>query len=339
MTDDHEPGEFEIIGRFFAPLSAEEPGAAGLLDDAALLTAGPGRDLAVSTDTVVEAVHFLSGEEPERVAARLLAVGFSDIAATGAEATAYTLSLSIPRAWPGNEVAAWIGRFAAGLEATQDRFGVALVGGDTVVAPGPLSLTITAFGEIECGRALRRSGAKAGDTVWVSGTIGDGALGLLALRGGVPGLSAGEAESLVDRFRQPTARLALGSALVGIASAAADVSDGLVADLGHICAASGVVATIEAERIPLSPAARAATESDPALWQSILTGGDDYELVFTAPNGAAQSIGRAAAGAGIGVTAIGRVETRDRCAGDGPVRVLGPNGHVLELKRGGFTHI
>jgi thiamine-monophosphate kinase len=272
-------GEFGRIEHYFKPLARSFPGALDLADDAALLSAPPGVDLVVTTDAMVEAVHFLPGSDPGRLARKLLRVNLSDLAAKGAEPYAYTLTLALPAAIDD----AWVGAFAAGLAADQAAFGVGLAGGDSVSTHGPIVLGVTMFGRVASGTMLRRAGAQVGDDIWVSGTLGDGALGLHAARGNLPFLSDRDRRVLVDRYDLPTPRLALGRALRGIAHAAMDLSDGLPGDLPHICAASGVGAVVEADRIPLSPAARAAIAVDPALRRIVWSGGDDYELLFTAP--------------------------------------------------------
>jgi thiamine-monophosphate kinase len=325
------PGEFEIIARYFRPL-AGDPAALGLLDDAAVLVPPPGQDLVLTTDTIVAGVHFLADEAPDLVARRLLRVNLSDLAAMGACPLGYLLNTAFPSAIDE----AWIGAFAAGLAEDQARFQISLLGGDTVATPGPLTLTATALGAVAPGRALKRGGAKAGDEVYVTGTIGDGALGLQARRGGLAGLAAAHRASLAHRFLLPEPRLAVGLALSeaagGLASAAADVSDGLVADLGHIGKASGLAATIEWEAVPLSPAARAALAADPALLATILTGGDDYELVLTAGAGSASQLQAVAAGTGVPLTRIGRMGV-----GSG-VTVVDRLGQALALPQAGFRH-
>jgi len=266
------PSEFELIARLFAPL-ATAPGAFGLTDDAALLPARAGHELIATTDALVEGVHFLSEDSPDSIAKKALRVNLSDLAAKGAEPAAYLLALSLPARLD----LAWLEEFARGLGEDQQAFGIALFGGDTTSTPGPLTLAITAFGFVPVGGMIRRAGAKPGDGVYVSGSIGDAGGGLAVLQGG-----SGPAE-LVERYRLPMPRLALGLALRGIASAALDVSDGLIADLGHIAEVSGVRIVVEAARIPRSPALR-------ALWgdgnEAILraaTAGDDYEIAFTVP--------------------------------------------------------
>jgi thiamine-monophosphate kinase len=323
------PGEFELIARHFAPLAAGVPGALGLADDAGLIAPSPGCELVVTTDTLIAGVHFLAADAPDLVARKALRVNLSDLAGMGARPLVYLLNLSVA---PGT-TEPWVAGFAAGLRADQDGFGVGLLGGDTTSTPGPLTITVTAIGEVPVGAALRRSGARQGDAVFVSGTIGDAALGLDVIQGRLAGLAPDLAQQLRRRYLVPEPRVALGVALRGIAHAAMDVSDGLVADLGHICAASGVAAVIEAARVPLSAAASAAVADDPRrLETAALTGGDDYELLFTVARTAATAVVAAAAGAGVAVTQIGRIE-----AGSG-VTAVGADGRPLRLGRVGYRH-
>lgn len=311
--------EFGRIARFFAPLAAGFPGALGLTDDAALVAPGEGRELVVTTDALVADVHFRSQDPPDLIARKALRVNLSDLAAMGAVPICYTLATILPDTC-GEE---WLAAFVRGLAADQAEFKIALAGGDSVRTPGPATLSITAIGAVETGRALRRSGARPGDRVYVSGTIGDGALGLAVLAGGLPDDDFG---TLAGRYLLPQPRLGLGRALIGRASAALDVSDGLVADLGHVAETSGVRIVIEAERVPLSPAARAARAADPRLMETILTGGDDYELAFTSPEALPEAI------AGVSIACIGRVE-----AGTG-VAVLDREDRPVTLSAGGYQH-
>ncbi|MCH8213016.1 MAG: thiamine-phosphate kinase [Proteobacteria bacterium] len=322
--------EFELIARHFAPLSAAEPGAFALTDDAAVLEIEPGRRLVVTTDTMVAGVHFLPENPAGTVAAKLLRVNLSDLAAMGAKPLAYTLSAALPETMEDG----WLERFAQALAADQASFQVTLIGGDTVATPGPLTLTLCALGTVAEGRELRRSGARPGDTVYVSGTIGDAALGLAALRGELPGLAPELREALGERYLRPQPRIALGQRLSGLAHAAADISDGLVADLGHICAASGTGATVEAARIPLSPAGRAVLEADAERMTTVLAGGDDYELLFTAPPESADTLAGLSRELDLPLTAIGRI---DETKGDG-VRVIDENGRRIELVENGYRH-
>lgn len=295
-------GEFELIARYFAPLARGFEGAGGLKSDNAFLAADRRHDLVVKTDTVVAGVHFLADERPQRVAAKALRVCLSDLAAGGAVPFTYQLSLALPASWQER----WVAGFARGLAADQKHYGIALCGGDTVVTPGPLTITISAFGKVAHGKGLGRGGARAGDELWASGTIGDGSLGLLAARGELPDVPARHRTVLEDRFRLPRPRCALGRRLVGIATATADVSDGLLADAGHIANASRLAVTIERDDVPLSPAARSAVTVYPRLWATLLGGGDDYELVMAVPPRNRAALMAAARAAGVKVTRIGR---------------------------------
>ena len=323
-------GEFELIARYFAPLAEAAPGAQGLLNDAAVFDPARADSLVLTLDTMVEGVHFLAEDPPGLIGRKLLRVNLSDLAAMGARPRGYLLATAFPK----DLDEAWIAAFAAGLAEDQAVFGIALYGGDTVSTPGPLTLSLTAFGEVPQGRALSRAGARAGDLVYVSGTIGDGALGLRVLRGEYPALSAEERAALAARYQLPEPRLALGEALAaqGLASAALDVSDGLVADLAHITQASGVAAEVEAGSVPLSPAARAALSSDPALLPGLLSGGDDYELLFSAAPERAGELADLAQALDLPLAPIGRL-----VAGSG-VRVLDQKGREMDLSEAGWRH-
>ncbi len=325
-------GEFDRIDRFFAPLSRGAEGAFGLTDDAALLPAiADGAAWVVTVDALVAGVHFLPDDPPDLVARKALRVNLSDLAAMVAAPYGYTLALALP---PGlTDPEAWLEAFARGLRAYQETYGVHLLGGDSVSTPGPVSLSVTAFGTVPRDRALRRSGARPGDDLWVSGTVGDSAIGLQVLSA-ENGLAAGaDAAYFADRYRLPRPRVALGPALAGVASAALDVSDGLVQDAGHIARRSGVAVRIDWAAVPLSePAARRLAEA-PAWRHGILTGGDDYELLFTAPVANRHTVADAAAKTGDTVTRIGRID-----AGEG-VQVLDAEGRPVDgLARGGWSH-
>lgn len=319
MTMDVLPTEFARIAQYFRPLAG--PGALALGDDAAVFTPPPGRDLVIAADAMVAGVHFLPNDAPDLVARKLLRTNLSDLAAMGATPLGYLLTVSVPRATDES----WFAAFSAGLAADQAEFGLHLLGGDTTSTPGPISLSLTILGTVAPGTALRRNGAKPGDDVWVSGTIGDGALGLLAAKGELQDRNG----YLSDRYRLPRPRLALGLALIGIAHAAMDVSDGLVQDLSHICRASGLAAEIHAATIPLSPAARAANRLELCL-----TGGDDYELLFAAPPTTAEAILAASRATGIAVTRIGTFR-----AGPAHVTTIGMDGNALSLGFGGWSHL
>jgi thiamine-monophosphate kinase len=315
-------GEFALIKKFFAPLAESYPLAFGLTDDAAVIKQRPGRDLVVTKDVVVAGVHFLMDDPADLVAKKALRVNLSDLAAKGATPVGYLLGAVLPK--PLDPV--WLKRFAKGLAEDQKEFSIPLIGGDTTSTPGPLTLSITAIGEIPNGAYLRRSGAREGDDVWVTGTIGDAALGLAVLKGEIEGSS-----KLVDRYRLPRPRLSVGPSLLKIATACLDVSDGLVGDLAHLSDTSGLGAEITAEAVPLSPAARAVIKQHPRLLNRLLTGGDDYELVFTGPPRRKRAIEALARRTGIGIARIGRM------TGGSGVRVLGVGGREIVLKQEGFT--
>lgn len=321
-------GEFDRIDRLFAPLAAGFPGALGLTDDAALIRPAAGCDLVVTTDTIVSGVHYIGDELPDLVARKLLRVNLSDVASMGARPLAYTLNIALPSDI-GDD---WLESFVAGLAADQKEFGVSLIGGDSVSTPGPVTLTVTAFGEVAAGKAVRRSGAQPGDTLYVTGTIGDGALGLKAVRGQLGALSSAHRDYLVERYRLPRPRVFLGPLLSGLAHAAVDVSDGLVADLGHIADRSDVAAIVDAASVPLSTAAAAVLEQGPELRDTVLSGGDDYELLFTAPAAARDEVASLASDLELSITAIGRIE-----AGTG-VRVIDADGEEIALASRGFVH-
>lgn len=322
------PGEFRLIARHFRPL-ADAPGALALADDAALLDPPPGRTLVLAADAMVAGVHFLPDDPPETIGRKLLRVNLSDLAAMGAEPIGYLMTTALAKE-TGED---WLEAFARGLAEDQARFRVVLLGGDTVASPGPVTLSLTIIGAVAPGHALRRDGARPGDALWVSGTIGDGALGLDALTGRLSGLGAEAQAHLARRYRLPEPRLALGAALVGVASACMDVSDGLVQDVGHLARGAGLAAVIEAARVPLSEAAAAAVAADPALLARCLTGGDDYELAFAAAEEAEAAVRAAAARSGVAVTRIGRF------AEGAGVRVAAEGGATMPLARGGWSHV
>lgn len=321
-------GEFELIARLFAPLARKEPGAFNLTDDAALLKPKPGHDIVVTTDAIVAGVHFLPNDPPDTIAQKALRVNLSDLAAKGSVPRAYLLTAALSPEIDD----AWLKSFVKGLRRDQEVFGVTLVGGDTVATPGPATFNIVAIGDVPQGRMLRRAGARVDDDVWVSGTIGDAALGLRVLKGERLGLAAKHARALERRFRVPEPRVALGPMLVGPASSGIDVSDGLAADLGHIAETSGVGIEIDADAVPLSAAVRAAIGGGATQLGDLLTGGDDFELALTAPAAASAKLIAAAAKARVALTRIGRV-TKGR-----GVSVVRAGGERLKLPRAGYTH-
>ena len=322
--------EFDLIKTYFAPLAKSEAGAFDLTDDAAVLPLQPGLELVVTTDTIVSGVHFLENTPAEAVAAKLLRVSLSDLAAMGATPRSYTLSLALTDVISVD----WLTAFSASLARDQITYGIHLVGGDTVSTPGPLTLTLTAMGTVPAGEALRRNGAKAGDDVYVSGTIGDGALGLLVALEDLSGLSKNDADYLLDRFHYPRSRGKLGERLFGLAHAVADVSDGLAADLGQICRPSGVSAIIQSPLIPLSDPAKAVLNKDAGYIQQILGGGDDYELVFAAAPSVADKLRTLRDELGIQVTRIGSVGAKT----EEDVVIKDGAGEPVLLQQMGFRH-
>lgn len=314
-------GEFDLIDRYFKRPARHQP--LGVGDDCALLAPTPGMQLAVSTDLLLEGRHFLSTVDPSRLGHKSLAVNLSDLAACGARPIAFTLSLALPQA-----DAAWLEPFARGLLMLADAHGCELVGGDTT--RGPLTIGITIFGEVPAGQALLRSGARAGDEVWVSGTLGDARLALEVFRGR-RGLPAEVFEAARDRLELPTPRVALGQALRGIATAAIDVSDGLVGDLGHVLRQSKVGATLDLQAAAALLAAGDAVPADQRL-DFVLAGGDDYELAFTAPAARHADVRQAAALAGTPVHCIGRIEAEPG------LRLRDAQGRVTAPRHASFDH-
>lgn len=318
------PGEFAAIARYFAPL-ATHPGSFGLKDDLAWLTPRTGRRLVLKTDAVVVGVHTLPGDPPDLIARKALRVNLSDLAAKGAKPIGYMLALILP----ADTKEQWLARFAAGLAADQKIFGLPLLGGDLTRTPGPPTISITAVGEAQSVRPLLRSGARRGDAVFVTGTIGDAALGLLALKGELTQLAARHRRFLAGRYHLPEPRLALGREIARLATASMDISDGLVADLGHICAASSCGAEIDLASVPASPAAKAAGERQ-ALAR--ISGGDDYEILFTAPAKAEPRVRAIARKSGVPITRIGHIVESPG------VRVLAPDGSVVPIGTKGWQH-
>jgi thiamine-monophosphate kinase len=323
-------GEFELIEKYFAPLASGATGALGLTDDAALLTPPAGRDLVLTADAMIEGVHFLTDQPPGLVARKLLRVNLSDLAAMGAVPLGYLVTA----AWPETKDEAWIAGFAEGLADDQAIFPVHLLGGDTTRTPGPLALSLTAVGTVPAGGGLRRSTARAGDLLFVSGTIGDSVLGLKILRGEFEVPDDRDRAALVARHRLPEPRLALGQALLdeGLATAAIDLSDGLVADIGHIAESSGLSARIEASAIPFSAAAGRAVAEDPDLRAALFGGGEDYELAFAVAPGQAGAIAALAERLALPIKRIGAL-----AAGQG-VKLVDESGEEVPLVSAGWTH-
>jgi thiamine-monophosphate kinase len=325
-------GEERLIARHFRPL-ARHPGAFGLEDDAASITPPTGCDLVITTDALVSGVHFFPDDPPDTVGSKSLRVNLSDLAAKGAQPLGFLLALALPDDFSES----WLARFAEGLGADGDAFNCPLLGGDTVRTTGPTTISISAFGAVKNGQMVRRAGAQPGDLVVVTGTIGDSAIGLLlrkdpGLRTRL-GLSADQLDELVGRYLRPQPRSAIAELLPRFVSAAMDVSDGLLGDLEKLCCASNVAAEIHAEHVPLSDAARAALAADPAVLETIVTGGDDYEILATAASTNVGSLCKEASARGVVVSVIGRL-----AAGDGEVQVIDPTGKPIALRRRAFSH-
>jgi thiamine-monophosphate kinase len=318
-------GEFELIARFFT--RAVPPGRSDIAlavgDDCAILQAAPGEQWAVSTDTLVEGVHFLSSVDPAALGHKALAVNLSDLAACGAEPRCCFLALALPTV---DE--AWLQAYSQGMFALADAHGCVLAGGDTTRSPQGVVITITVMGVVPQGQALLRSGARPGDDLWVSGVLGDAAFGLAARKGETG--AAGEAAAGIERLERPQPRVALGRALRRLATSAIDVSDGLLGDLGHILERSAVGASVAWHRVPRSAELRRQPEADQRRWA--LTGGDDYELLFTAPAGRREDVERAAAGAGTAVTRIGAMTTTGR------LELVDADGRAMDTAPRAFDH-
>ena len=324
-------GEERLIARYFAPI-ARDPGALGLTDDAAALTPPPGHDVVLTTDAIVGGVHFFPDDPADAIARKALRVNLSDLAAKGSEPAGFLLSLALPETIGGP----WLKKFVRALGADATRYKCPLLGGDTVRTPGPLTISVAAFGTLPQGTMVHRTGARAGDHVYVSGTIGDAALGLTlrrergaAKRWKIAGRLR---DHLARRYLVPEPRNALASTVRAHASAAMDVSDGLAGDLDKLCRASGVGAEIDVAQVPLSPAARSVLTIEPALIRTILTGGDDYEIVCTIPDTQDDVFNAAARVAGVPVRRIGRIVAGKEA------RFLGDNGKPLRFAHASFSH-
>lgn len=313
--------EFDLIHQYFAPLAKGAPGAHGLLDDAATMAPSDGCELVVTMDTVVAGIHYLADETPSNIVAKLIGSNLSDLAAMGAFPRGFTLSCAWPQHIKTDDIAA----FAHAMADWVDTYSFPLLGGDTVRTLGEGVFTVTAFGEAPVGRSLKRNGAKAGNDVFVTGTIGDGALGLLSAQGKLSMLSSDDQAYLADRYRIPQPRVFVGQSLVGCATACIDISDGLIQDLRHIARTSNARIELEIDTIPLSDAAKRATESNPEMMSLLLSGGDDYELAFTAPS--------APSNVSVPITRIGRV-----VAGGSDVVLKAIDGSLVAVAKTGYNH-
>jgi thiamine-monophosphate kinase len=331
MKDHKEPtsGEDSLIARYFRPI-ATDPGAFNLDDDAAALKPD-GDDIVVTTDAIVEGVHFLPDDPPDTVARKALRVNLSDLAAKGAVPAGFVLTLALR-----DTDEAWLKPFAAALGEDATQFGCPLLGGDTVSTPGPLMVSVTAFGRVPSGKMVHRSGAKPGDRVLVTGTIGDAALGLAVLGGGKVHAAVSDAAArdlLVGRYRVPQPRVVLAEIVRDHASAAMDVSDGLAGDLTKLCGVSGVSAAIDLESIPLSDTARDLRSRGIVGIETLIAGGDDYEILCTVAEDRVDAFVQAAQGAGVAVSSIGTV-----LAGSGAPKFLDGQGGEIVLKRRSYSH-
>ena len=331
MTNgDASSAEDRLIARYFRPL-VTHPGAFGLLDDAAAIAPPAGCDLVLTTDGVIAGVHFFPDDPPGTVGRKVLRMNLSDLAAKGATPVGFLMSIALP----GGIDEAWIAGFAAGIGEDAAHYGCPLLGGDTDHTPGPIAVSIAAFGAVPHGKMVRRATAQVGDCVIVTGTIGDAALGLTLRREPTLAqkwrLSDVMVAQLVERYLLPQPRNALAESVQRCASAAIDVSDGLAGDLAKLCRASAVATEIDAGRVPLSEAARAAITADPALLETVLSGGDDYEIVLTLSPRQLDSFRSSAQAAGVAVTEIGRI-----AAGEGARFVR--DGCAVSLPRPSYSH-
>ncbi|MBR1193369.1 thiamine-phosphate kinase [Bradyrhizobium sp. AUGA SZCCT0160] len=322
-------GEDSLIARYFRPI-ATDPGAFNLDDDAAALKPD-GDDIVVTTDAIVEGVHFLPDDPPDTVARKALRVNLSDLAAKGAVPAGFVLTLALR-----DTDEAWLKPFAAALGEDAAQFGCPLLGGDTVSTSGPLMVSVTAFGRVPSGKMVHRSGAKPGDRVLVTGTIGDAALGLAVLGGGKVHAAVSDAAArdlLVGRYRVPQPRMVLAEIVRDHAGAAMDVSDGLAGDLTKLCGVSGVSAAIDLEKVPLSDTARDLLSRGIVGIETLIAGGDDYEILCTVAEDRVDAFVQAAQGAGVAVSSIGTV-----LAGSGAPKFLDGQGGEIVLKRRSYSH-
>jgi thiamine-monophosphate kinase len=299
---DQGSGEDRLIARFFKPL-AIHPGAFALTDDAAAIIPPPGCEIVLKTDAIIGGVHFFPDDPPTQLARKALRVNLSDLAAKGAKPYGYLLYIALNK----DTGDSWLSSFADGLKTDAETYGCTLLGGDTDRTPGPLTVSIFMIGTVPAGTMVRRYGAKPGDKVMVTGTIGDASLGVQLRRGAPWKVAFGEREQLLSRYLLPQPRTALADALRAHASAAMDISDGLAGDLGKLCRVSGVAAAVEVAKVPLSDAARSVLAADPSQIEMVLTGGDDYEILCTVPPGKVESFRAAAAAEKVSLNEIGRI--------------------------------
>jgi len=337
-VSDQAMDEADLIRRYFAPLAVGAHGAFDLSDDAAAVMLPPDSDLIITTDALIAGVHFLPDDPPADIAVKALGVNLSDLAGKGADPHAYTLSIALTSPVSPD----WLAAFSDGLAAMQTEYGIPLIGGDTTRSPYALMLSITAIGTTPTGRMVRRSGAQPGDLIYVTGTIGDAALGLMVAmddaRAAAWGLNAENREALLTRYRRPRPRTALAEAVRKHAHAALDISDGLVIDAGRMCSASGVSGAIYADRIPLSTAAQACLAADATCRETIFTGGDDYELVLAISPDRADAFVQAAKEAGTPVRCIGEIGEAGVAENTEQLHIIDADGATLSFSRSGYSH-
>ena len=331
-------GEEAIIQEYLAPLAAGYPGALELKDDCATITPTPGCDLVVKTDPVASGIHFFADDPPEDIGWKALAVNVSDLAAKAAIPRAYLMALSFPEP----PTRGWMAKFASGLAEAQAAFGMHLIGGDTDRRPGPITVSITVFGEVETGRMVRRGAARAGDVLFVTGSLGEAALGL-ALHadnslGRAWGLGDVEARAAVQKYRRPQPRLALRPALLTHARAAMDLSDGLAKDLGRMCRASGCGACVQIDQVPRGAAAKAAVAHDQGRWNDVLAAGDDYEVLIAVAPDQADAFEAAANSLGLSAPEPFPTTRIGETTASGQVDFLDARGRPFALTRSGWDH-
>jgi thiamine-monophosphate kinase len=324
------PGEFDLIARYFAPLAAKAPGALGLRDDAATFQPPAGMDLVFTVDALTADLHFLRGDPADLIARKMLRQNLSDLAGKGAKPLGYLMTTALDDAVDE----AWIAQFTEGLAQDQAEFDLALWGGDTTRTPGPLALTATLIGAVPAGRALRRDGARPGDRILVTGTVGDGIFGLAAHRGELADLAEPARRFLAQRYVLPQPRVALGRMLAeqGLAHAGMDISDGLAADLGHMCSASNCGAEVAVASVPLSDPVAELVAADPDQIATAITGGDDYELLLAVPPDRVAAVHDAARRAGTALAEIGAFVQESR------LTFLDRDKQPLAFEKAGFTH-
>lgn len=320
------PGEFSLIEQLFEPLAGPE--GLSLQDDAAVLSPRAGYDLVLTKDAIAEGRHYLPGDPAETIAKKLLRVNLSDLTAKGAMPRGYLLSC----AWSYETSFEWMQAFADGLKEDQGEFGIALWGGDTVRLEGPSVFSLTAIGEVPTGQIIKRTGAAPGDDLWVTGTIGDAALGLLIATGEYEAGTQAGRDHLIDRYRVPQPPVTFGRKLCGVATAALDVSDGLLGDLEHLCRASNVGARIDRSAIPLSTEFKKCLSSSEAFWRLVYGGGDDYQTLFSSPHASQDRVVEIAHSVGVQVSRIGQLTEEQS------VTVLNEVGQPEDVAPFGFSH-